>query len=309
MNQTTQKGKRVLPGSPIPTLLCGVLLLSACCLQAQEPNASLLTNGVEPMVAGPTNEATQVEDLISAIRAMAPEEPAPGDEEPAGTNGPPLDGRANNVNPGSPAESQPYRRPSGRDSRSRWSSRQRSNSAWSSNRSGSAQASAGTNGGPASLEYSAFRLVAQRNIFDPNRHPGTVYTPPTTIRRGPEPDYFTLVGTMSYEEGTFAFFSGSSSEYQTSLKCAGTIAGYKVTAIGSDFVKLAQATNQLELRIGMQMRQSQDGSWLKSDAPSSYTVSSFEAAPVSTSASPSWAASSGTESEILKRLMEKREKE
>src|SRR5690348_9065903 len=60
---------------------------------------------------------------------------------------------------------------------------------------------AGTNSNSSPLDFSAFRLVVDRNIFDPNRAP----------RRGPTApvrtvDAFTLVGTMSYEKGIFAFF-------------------------------------------------------------------------------------------------------
>jgi hypothetical protein len=215
----------------------------------------------------------------------------------------------NNAGPGAPADSQDSRRPSGRESRSRWSNRQRSNSAYSSYRSGLIQPGSLTNTGPASLDYSSFRLVADRNIFDPNRRPHIIRQPDQPIYHPRDGDYFTLVGTMSYEEGTFAFFNGSSSQYQASMKCGGIIGGYKVAAIDSDDVKLSQGTNEIALRIGMQMRREQDGTWTKSDAPSSYTVSSFEPTPASTSSSAPGDASSGPENEVLKRLMEKREKE
>ena len=53
----------------------------------------------------------------------------------------------------------------------------------------------------------------------------------------------TLVGTMTYEKGTFAFFDGSSSEYRKALKRAGIIAGYKLTSIAANSVELASGTN------------------------------------------------------------------
>src|SRR5262249_468863 len=64
-----------------------------------------------------------------------------------------------------------------------------------------------------------FRIVTERNIFDPNRGPAI------RPRSGPtrSTDYFALVGTMSYEKGLFAFFDGTSSEYRKALKLGDSI--------------------------------------------------------------------------------------
>ena len=75
-------------------------------------------------------------------------------------------------------------------------------------------------------------------------------------------DSLTLVGTMSYEKGTFAFFDGTSSEYKKALKLTDAIAGYKVTNIAPNGVKLASGTNELELSVGAQLRREEDGPWL-----------------------------------------------
>lgn len=158
-----------------------------------------------------------------------------------------------------------------------------------------------TNAGPASLDYSAFRLVAERNIFDPNRfpHAATERIQPKTV------DSFGLVGTMSYEKGDFAFFDGPSADYKKVLKASDTIAGYKVVAVLADSVKLARATNELELAVGSQMRRRDDGTWVQvAGAPA------YEASPSAASSSPpAAAASSGAESDIIKRMMQRREKE
>jgi hypothetical protein len=159
--------------------------------------------------------------------------------------------------------------------------------------------------GPASLDYSAFSLVTTRNIFDPNRYRGR---PRGNVARV---ESFALVGTMSYEKGTFAFFSGSSSDYQKALKCSDSIAGYKLTAINPNSVKLALATNEVELRVGMQMRREEDGPWLPSRnrelASSPTTSGASGASAVSVSAEAS--VPSGPQSDIIKRMMERREKE
>ena len=140
-----------------------------------------------------------------------------------------------------------------------------------------ANAPAGDNGGPARLDYSAFKVIVDRNIFDPNRYPRRAGEP--RVRPTPRTvDSLTLVGTMSYEKGSFAFFDGTSSEYKKALKLTDVIAGYKVTNIAPNSVKLAAGTNELELRVGMQLRREEDGPWLLAGQSGSYA-----ATPASTS--------------------------
>jgi hypothetical protein len=168
------------------------------------------------------------------------------------------------------------------------------------NRAGNPNSVSGTNGGPSSLDYAAFRIVAERNIFDPNRSP----------RNGPRPsgappktnDSFTLVGTMSYEKGDFAFFDGTSTDYKKAVKTNDTIAGYKVAAIATDSVKLAQNTNVLELAVGAQLRRQDDGTWVRST-----TSESYAAAPSGTTTSSS--ATSAADNDVLKKMMMRRDKE
>jgi hypothetical protein len=108
-------------------------------------------------------------------------------------------------------------------------------------------------------DFEAFRIIIDRNIFDVNRRPpvarGTPRPPPAIV------DTFALTGTMSYESGPFAVFDGSSSEYHKVLAPGGKIAGYTLAEITHDFVKLSSGTNELELKVGMQMRRSEDGKW------------------------------------------------
>jgi hypothetical protein len=108
-------------------------------------------------------------------------------------------------------------------------------------------------------DFEAFKIITDRNIFDVNRRPpvarGTPRPPPAIV------DNFVLTGTMSYESGTFAVFDGSSSEYHKVLASGGKIASYTLGEITHDFVKLSSGTNELELKVGMQMRRSENGKW------------------------------------------------
>jgi hypothetical protein len=110
-------------------------------------------------------------------------------------------------------------------------------------------------------DFSAFKIISERNIFDPNRRPVRDRLPPTPR----VVDSFALTGTMSYDRGIFAVFDGTSSDYHKLLGLNGKIAGYSVTEITHDHVKLTLGTNEIELKVGMQMRRSPDGKWSASE--------------------------------------------
>jgi hypothetical protein len=106
-------------------------------------------------------------------------------------------------------------------------------------------------------EFTAFRLIVNRNIFDVNRRPPQIARQFTNA-----PVYsFSLVGTMNYDKGLYAVFDGTSQEYHKVLESGGKIATYTVSEITHDSCKLTYGTNQIELRVGMQMRRNTDGSW------------------------------------------------
>ena len=171
-------------------------------------------------------------------------------------------------------------------------------------------AAASRSGGPASkLDEASFAIIPERNIFNANRSGGRVTV--ASSRRQPRIETFTLVGTMAYEKGVFAFFEGSSSEFTKAVKAEGVIAGHKLAEIYAGSVRLEADGKQIELPIGSQMRREDAGTWLMREAVGS-SGGSESASPVSRSgsgpsASPS--AAPANQSEILKRLMERREKE
>ncbi len=179
----------------------------------------------------------------------------------------------------------------------------------------------------AATDYASFsRLIADRNIFDPNRYAHSVrtttrstYKPRTRSTAAPT---FSLVGTMSYEKGLFAFFSGNSAEYKKILVLNEGIAGYTMIEISATQVTLETADKkQLVVRVGDLLRQ-EGGRWELAGAgevPTEPAAVAAEPARTGTeegaapaAAEPAGnpaAASSGAASEILKRLMQKREQE
>jgi hypothetical protein len=181
------------------------------------------------------------------------------------------------------------------------------------------------------LDYAWFQLIQERNIFNPNRFPRSGRGGRREIRRPVRTDSFTLVGTMSYEKGLVAFFDGSSYEFRKALKPEDTLAGFKIAEIGLNQVKLAGKSNQFELRVGAQMRREDEGEWTLGGqspfaSPSAAALSITTPTSTDTNAEPGTVAaggdaagpaaspaaepsSSGAESEVLKKLMQRREQE
>ncbi len=152
-------------------------------------------------------------------------------------------------------------------------------------------------------DYQSFKIISDRNIFDPNRS-----TRSSRRSEGPRPakvESFALVGTMSYEKGTYAFFDGTGSSYRKTVKTGDTIAGYKVAEIAADRVKLAVNGQQIELNVGVQMKKQDEGEWQVAGRAESFSASSPGTAPAEKSES----ASNGEENDVLKKLMQKREQE
>jgi hypothetical protein len=167
-----------------------------------------------------------------------------------------------------------------------------------------------TNAAPA-LNLKSFDLIATRNIFDQNRRPPSIIRPPIRQQRV---DTFTLVGTMSYEKGNFAFFDSNRSEYRKALKASETIAGYKIAEIAPDGIKLAAASNKtINLPVGTQMRRVEGGRWaftgraeIVPEAPTTNAASADNAATAAAPDSAPEVPAGAGDNDVMKRLMLKR---
>jgi hypothetical protein len=174
-----------------------------------------------------------------------------------------------------------------------------------------------SNGVPGPSDYEAFsRFIANRNIFDPNRVPHSTYARRPRIReRSASVPFLSLVGLMSYNKGTFAFFNAADSDLRSVLSVNGKIAGYTLTEMTTSQVKLVSDDKKqtLDLKVGDVLRQ-ENGKWMLSDpsdvpvetTPAAPAASNAESAPADTSATPN---SANEPNAILKRLMELRQKE
>jgi hypothetical protein len=174
------------------------------------------------------------------------------------------------------------------------------------------------NGVPGPNDYNRFsQFITQRNVFDPNRYAQS--TPPA-FRPRTRPTYtpaFTLVGTMSYEKGMFAFFDGNQSELRKVLyqSASNGIAGFTVAEIMPSSVTLQTADKKqtVQMKIGQTMRQ-EGARWQLAESGQVFTgTSSGESpAPAADSSSPDTSAAPSAAldgNDVLKKLMQQREQE
>ena len=152
-------------------------------------------------------------------------------------------------------------------------------------------------------DYSSFRVIVDRNIFDPNRVPHVRNDRRTYSRTAPG---FSLVGIMTYRTGRIAFFDGTDPDYRKALALNGTIAGYQVADISLANVKLESTNKTVTLAVGGQMRW-ENGAWQSTGIGELPALTADSTTPASnpTAASPS----AGEPNDILKKLMQQREQE
>jgi len=179
-----------------------------------------------------------------------------------------------------------------------------------------------TNAAPLNqYDWPSFHIISQRNIFNANR---SGYVSPTrTQPRVTRVDYFSLRGTMSYEKGRFAIFEGSNSNLKKTVQPGGKIASYKVMDISQNGITLSSTNGtNIDMSIGMQMKREDNGPWSLGKAPD---VSLASIVPVTTSTNPTIStvsssssstlnnstpsASSGSASDVLQRLMLRRQQQ
>ena len=163
-------------------------------------------------------------------------------------------------------------------------------------------------------DYSTFsQFISVRNIFNPDRYPllNDSARPKRVRSNTVSLPYISLVGTMNYPKGMFAFFDGNVSDYRKVLQTNGQIAAYTVKAISATGVTLVSATtNVLHLSIGAQLQQN-GTNWILVGANDAANPLPETAPASATDTSTTPAAtpddSSSAPNDVLKRLMQQRE--
>jgi hypothetical protein len=155
---------------------------------------------------------------------------------------------------------------------------------------------------PARFNFEAFHLITERNIFNPHRSSrgDSNPSPPKESERRVRTQSFSLLGTMSYEKGRFAFFDGSNSDYRRVLRASDSIGGFKIAEVAPSCVRLENTNGQsIELCVGMQMAKREEEDWRVRESNGSSTA---------TAETNSTAGSAETD-DVVKRLLQRREQE
>jgi hypothetical protein len=153
------------------------------------------------------------------------------------------------------------------------------------------------------LSLDAFRLISDRNIFNANRTGRRDRSAEIPVARV---DTITLVGTMDYDKGEYAFFDGSDADLRKALHAGQPIAQFTVATIARDSVELTRDGKTFKMSVGQQLRRPEGGDWtlVGADVARSETPAArpgddaTAAAPVPADAS-----------DIVRRMMEQRQKQ
>jgi len=157
---------------------------------------------------------------------------------------------------------------------------------------------------PAAPTFETYRLVGDRNIFNPNR----IGRSRSSEAPAPRNDVISFVGTMQYEKGLFAFFDSPDAAYRKALNEGGALGKFTVKGITADSVELERDAKPLTLRMGQQLRRPEGGEW--SVVAADVVRSEARAAEAAANPGPGAPlAIPADASDALRRLMEKRQQQ
>ena len=106
--------------------------------------------------------------------------------------------------------------------------------------------------------FDTFRVVSERNIFNPNR---TGRRERTSEEPPPRVDVISVVGTMESDRGLRAFFDGSDASYRRAVRVGESVDKFKVTQISPHVVELERDGKNLSVRVGQQLRRPEGADW------------------------------------------------
>jgi len=177
-----------------------------------------------------------------------------------------------------------------------------SRSSESRSTSGSSVAAAAAPATSAGAQFEPFRIVVERNIFNPNRTGRTR----ATEEAAPKVDQIALVGTMESEQGRVAFFDGSEPAFQKVLRVGESVGGFAVKEITPTGVALTGGEKEVALKVNQQLRRVEGGEWRVSGRD----LTRAEVAQTGGAASaPAMRAVPANASDVLRKLMEQRQKQ
>ena len=108
------------------------------------------------------------------------------------------------------------------------------------------------------VSFEAFRLITDRNIFNPNR---TGRRDRSSEDQAARVDVIALVGTMDSDRGLRAFFDGSDAAFRKAVHVGESVEQFKVAQIAPSAVNLERDGKTLAVAVGQQLRRPIGGDW------------------------------------------------
>jgi hypothetical protein len=157
---------------------------------------------------------------------------------------------------------------------------------------------------PSAPSIDEFKLITERNIFNPNRSARRSRENQTRTERAPRTESLALLGTLSYEKGEFAVFGGSEPSFRKVLKASDEVAGFKIESVSAKSVELQKNGEKIALAVGMQLERRGDGEWkLGGAAQPAASLASNTTTKSSATSAPS------DNDDVVKRMMQRRAQE
>jgi len=115
-------------------------------------------------------------------------------------------------------------------------------------------------GGVSYPSLASFKLIQERNIFDPDRRRPREMRRETPVAP-PREESFTLLGTMSYGERILAFFEGTQRDWSGAVELGKEVAGHTLKEVEFDHILLELEGEILSLQVGAGRSKRGDGDW------------------------------------------------
>jgi len=153
-------------------------------------------------------------------------------------------------------------------------------------------------------EFSDFRIILERNIFDPDRR-----AKPAFSNASPQPtpvptEEIRLVGTVINKGEAIAFFKGSDSSFNGQWKQGDTIAGLRIKEIGTRGLILENQRQKIEMKVGAGITTSNREKWTLTTKPAITDYHKKDKTDIKQEQK-----TDNNASDILKKLMERRKQE
>ena len=159
-------------------------------------------------------------------------------------------------------------------------------------------------------EYKDFKIILNRNIFDPDRRPKTVYTPVSTRKtKTRTKERIHLMGSLISDTRTISFWDGSGLEGSGELNVGENVAGYRICKILTDKVSLEKEGRRLEVPIDSSLVMNDAGDWEIGSADAEYFREEVSPDNTTEKKSSGDEQESGDMNDLLKKMMERRKRE